>query len=93
MIQIIDDGEFKDKKIVIAEALLDSVLKDCGIKKYKNLKKFNGINFKGTTCNHPLLKLGYDYDIPMFEARFVTTEQGTGIVHCCLLYTSDAADE
>ncbi len=82
LIQIIDDGEFKDKKIVIAEALLDSVLKDCGIKKYKNLKKFNGINFKGTTCNHPLLKLGYDYDIPMFEARFVTTEQGTGIVHC-----------
>ena len=82
LIQIIDDGEFKDKKIVIAEALLDSVLKDCGIKKYKNLKKFNGINFKGTTCNHPFLKLGYDYDIPMFEARFVTTEQGTGIVHC-----------
>ena len=28
------------------------------------------------------LNLGYDYDIPMLEARFVTTEQGTGIVHC-----------
>ncbi|PDH18874.1 MAG: isoleucine--tRNA ligase [Pelagibacterales bacterium MED-G44] len=82
LIQIIDDGEFKDKKIVIAEALLGSVLKDCGIKKYKNLKKFKGINFKGTTCNHPFLKLGYDYDIPLFDARFVTTEQGTGIVHC-----------
>ena len=27
-------------------------------------------------------RLGYDYDIPMLEARFVTTEQGTGIVHC-----------
>jgi isoleucyl-tRNA synthetase len=26
--------------------------------------------------------LGYEYDIPMLEARFVTTEQGTGIVHC-----------
>ena len=26
--------------------------------------------------------MGYDYDIPMLEARFVTTEQGTGIVHC-----------
>ena len=28
------------------------------------------------------MKLGYDYEIPMLEARFVTTEQGTGIVHC-----------
>jgi len=37
---------------------------------------------KGTICNHPFFKLGYDYDIPMLEARFVTTEQGTGIVHC-----------
>jgi isoleucyl-tRNA synthetase len=26
--------------------------------------------------------LGYDFKIPMLEARFVTTEQGTGIVHC-----------
>ena len=26
--------------------------------------------------------MGYEYDIPMLEARFVTTEQGTGIVHC-----------
>ena len=32
--------------------------------------------------NHPFLKIGYDYDIPMLEAKFVTTEQGTGIVHC-----------
>jgi isoleucyl-tRNA synthetase len=26
--------------------------------------------------------LGYDLEIPMLDARFVTTEQGTGIVHC-----------
>ena len=24
----------------------------------------------------------FDYDVPMLEARFVTIEQGTGIVHC-----------
>ena len=35
-----------------------------------------------TICSHPFLNLGYDHDIPMLEARFVTTEQGTGIVHC-----------
>jgi isoleucyl-tRNA synthetase len=26
--------------------------------------------------------MGYGHEIPMLEARFVTTEQGTGIVHC-----------
>ena len=82
IIQLKDEGDFKDKKIVIAEALLDSVVKDCAIKNYKKIKKFNGKEFKDTICRHPFFDLGYDYEIPMLEARFVTTEQGTGIVHC-----------
>ena len=82
LIEINDDGDFKNNKIVIAEALLSSVIKDCQIQDYKNLKKFKGKEFKNTLCNHPFLDLGYDYDIPMLNARFVTTEQGTGIVHC-----------
>ncbi len=82
IIQINDDGNFKNKKIVIAEALLDSVLKDCEIKEFENFKKFKGKDLKDTICKHPFFDLGYDYDIPMLEARFVTTEQGTGIVHC-----------
>ena len=82
IIQLNDAGDFKDKKIVIAEALLDSVIKDCDIKDYKEIKKFKGREFKDTICSHPFLDLGYDYEIPMLEARFVTIEQGTGIVHC-----------
>ena len=82
IIQLNDDGDFRGKKIIIAEALLDSVIKDCGIKNYKEIKKFKGKDFKGTICKHPFSELGYDYEIPMLEARFVTTEQGTGIVHC-----------
>ena len=82
LIQIHDDGDFKDKKIIIAEALLDTVIKECEIKEYSNIKKFKGKEFKGTICKHPFFELGYTYDIPMLEARFVTTEQGTGIVHC-----------
>ena len=38
IIQITDEGNLKDKKIVIAEALLSSVLKECQIKEFKNLK-------------------------------------------------------
>jgi len=82
LIEINDSGEFKDKKIIVAEALFESVIKECEIKDYKNLKRFKGKEFKNTICSHPFLDLGYDYDIPMLEARFVTTEQGTGIVHC-----------
>ena len=82
IVKINDDGDFKNKKIIIAKDLLNSVIKDCKIKDFKELKKFTGRDFEGTVCSHPFSDLGYDYDIPMLEARFVTTEQGTGIVHC-----------
>ena len=82
IIQIEDDGNFKNKKIVIAKDLLDSVIKDCEISNFKEINKFEGKQLEGTVCSHPFLELGYDHEIPMLEARFVTTEQGTGIVHC-----------
>ena len=82
LIELNDDGDFKNRKIVIAEALLESVIKDCSIKDFKEIKKFKGKDLIGTICNHPFFNLGYEFDIPMLEARFVTTEQGTGIVHC-----------
>ncbi len=81
-LELKDDSDFKNRKIIVAEALLQSVINDCKIKNYKKIKIFKGKELKETICNHPFLDLGYDYDIPMLEARFVTTEQGTGIVHC-----------
>ncbi len=82
ILDIKDEGDFKNRKIVIANALLESVVKECELKNYKKIHLFKGIEFKNTICSHPFLNLGYDHDIPMLEARFVTTEQGTGIVHC-----------
>ena len=82
ILQLNDEYDFKNRKIVIAEALLDSVVKECELKDYKKLHTFKGTKFKNTICNHPFLKFGYEFDIPMLQARFVTTEQGTGIVHC-----------
>ena len=73
---------FKDKKIVVANNLIDSVVKSCGIKNHKVLKIFKGSEFKETICSHPLSKMNFSYDIPMLEANFVDLEQGTGIVHC-----------
>ena len=82
LIQLNDEGNFKNRKIVIAEALIDSVVKECSINDFKEIKRFKGKELNGTICKHPFFDLGYKFDIPMLEARFVTTEQGTGIVHC-----------
>jgi len=82
IIRIEDDGDFKNRKIVIASDLLEQVLKECEIKKFEKISKLPGKEFKNIICSHPLEKEGYTYDIPMLEASFVTTEQGSGIVHC-----------
>ena len=82
ILEINDEGDFKNRKIVIAKALLESVVNECRLKKFNIIHTFKGKEFKNSVCNHPFLNLGYDYNIPMLEARFVTTEQGTGIVHC-----------
>ena len=82
LIKINDEGDFQDKQIIIAKALLESVVKECDLKNYEILNTFLGKELQGTICKHPFFELGYDFDIPMLEARFVTTEQGTGIVHC-----------
>ena len=42
---------------------------------------FNGKELEKLVSIHPFIELGYDYDVPLLNADFVTTEQGTGIVH------------
>ncbi len=82
IVEIQDDNEFKKNKVVVAKELLQSFIKECNIQKYKIQKELPGKIFKGVICEHPFSEIGYDYDVPMLEARFVTTEQGTGFVHC-----------
>jgi len=73
---------FKEKKIIVAKNLVHSIVKECNIKNYKELKSFKGSEFKGTICNHPFIKMNFDYDVPLLDAQFVNLDQGTGIVHC-----------
>ena len=82
LLEISDQENFKENKIVVAKKLIDDVVKKTGIKKFKILKDFKGSELKGSICSHPLLNLGFDYDVPMLDAKFVNLEQGTGIVHC-----------
>ena len=82
VLEIEDLEHFKDKKIIVAKNLINSIVKECSIQNYKELITFKGSEFKGTTCSHPFLKMSYDYDVPMLDAQFVNLDQGTGIVHC-----------
>ena len=82
IIKVEDQTNFKDKKIIVAEDLLKSLIEECNIKKFSKGPTFSGDEFKGTICSHPFSKIGFDYDVPMLDANFVTTEQGSGIVHC-----------
>lgn len=82
LLEIEDLDYFKDKKIVVAKNLLESILKECGIKHFKELKTFKGSEFNGTICSHPFKNMGFKYNVPMLDAHFVNLDQGTGIVHC-----------
>ncbi len=82
LIQIGKNTEyFKDTNIIIASELVKKVSEECNFKDFKVLKEFNGTDLEKTICSHPLKNMGYEYDVPMLEANFVTLEQGTGIVH------------
>ncbi len=76
-----DHEDFKGKNIIIASELIEKVSKECNFKNFKILKDFKGTELKNTICSHPLMNMGYEYDVPMLQGDFVTLEQGTGIVH------------
>ena len=82
VLEIGDLEHFKEKKIVVAKNLIKTIIEECEIKNYKEIKSFKGSEFNGTICSHPFIKLNFDYNVPMLDAQFVTLEQGTGIVHC-----------
>src|SRR4030066_406682 len=62
---------------ILAEGLLEEVMKKFGIKKYEGLEKFPGEKLEGLKCRHPFL----DRDSLIILASYVTLETGPGCVH------------
>ena len=69
------------ERLMVAEALLASFIAETGITGHHVLGRFTGSQLAGTTTAHPLRGQGYDYDVPLLPAEYVTTEAGTGFVH------------
>ena len=67
--------------ICLADELRDSVFAETGIVSADVVTSFKGAEIEGSVTSHPMSKQGYDHDVPLFLADYVTTEQGTGFVH------------
>ncbi len=67
--------------IVVALALLPRISADVGVETHHVLKLVHGADLLGTVCAHPMRGHGYDHDVPVFTADYVTTDAGTGLVH------------
>ena len=78
-----------EDKILISQNLSESFLKENIINNYKINFSIKGKDLLQTSCFHTLYKSGYEYIVPVLHGDFVTTEQGTGIVHICPVHGVD----
>lgn len=69
------------RRLLLAQDLLESVMKTMGADSYKVLQIVKGIDLKGLICAHPLAGQGYDYPVPLLPGEHVTADAGTGLVH------------
>jgi isoleucyl-tRNA synthetase len=68
-------------KLIVARELKPSFEQAAGIMDSRELWAGPGVRLAGIICRHPLAGRGYDFPVPMLAGGFVTTEQGTGLVH------------
>ena len=85
-----DSGARVGETLVVAKELLERVLSDLNIAGHRIAAEFKGAELAGTRCAHPLRAAqiaadgaagGYDFEVPLLAAGFVTMDQGTGFVH------------
>ncbi len=68
-------------RLLVAADLADSMARALAIDRFEILHSLPGEALAGTVCAHPWRGQGYDYEVPLLGGDFVTTEQGSGLVH------------
>ena len=80
IIETEENSHLKSKdRIIIAHDLEESFKELCRVKTVTKIKDIDEVG--SLVCCHPFAKSGYSFDIKLYEADFVTLEQGTGFVH------------
>tara|TARA_R110002072_G_scaffold14810_10_gene60625 strand:- start:3556 stop:6414 length:2859 start_codon:yes stop_codon:yes gene_type:complete len=77
------------EKLLISKALKAQVCQDAKIEELAELGSYQGRDFAGWITAHPLRGQGYDYDVPLLPADFVTVDAGTGFVHTAPSHGAD----
>ena len=82
-IDAVEDGALAraHQTVLVALALLPEFCKAAKISAHHVQHVVKGADLAGTICAHPLRTRGYEHKVPLLAADFVTTEQGTGLVH------------
>lgn len=80
-----DSGE----KLAVAQSLAEAVREQAGIESWTMEAELTGAEIAGSICAHPLRGQGYDFDVPVLLADFVTEEAGTGFVHIAPSHGAD----
>ncbi len=74
---------------VLATKLADDVRERAKITAWTAGKIFKGTELKNVICGHPLRGAGYEFDVPVLQADFVTDDTGTGFVHVAPAHGED----
>ncbi len=76
-----DNWAVTGDKLLLADDLVEDVMKQSRVEGYKKLHTLSGEDLAGITCDHPLKSLGYEFQVPLLDGDHVTSESGTGFVH------------
>ncbi len=68
-------------RLLVAADLAATFASTVGIAAYDVRHTLPGTALEGVLCAHPLRGRGYEHEVPMLAGDFVTTDQGTGLVH------------
>ncbi len=68
-------------RLILAHDLVAGFAEAAGVLRSEILWSGPGARLAGIVCSHPLAGRGYDFPVPLLAGSFVTTEQGSGLVH------------
>ncbi|MCH8858148.1 MAG: isoleucine--tRNA ligase [Proteobacteria bacterium] len=74
-----DNWAKKGDKLIIAKALAEKLMRAARVTGFECRHDVNLNDIQA--CEHPLRRLGYNFDVPLLPAGYVTEETGTGFVH------------
>jgi isoleucyl-tRNA synthetase len=75
------------EKVILASKLAADVFKSARVTSHRLVRKVDPSAI--VDCQHPLIKLGYTFHVPLLDGDHVTDDAGTGFVHTAPGHGSD----